>query len=430
MRLKLGYPGWSVLSGSFVCAALAIGFTSYVFGMFTLPVTEELGISRSTFNNGMIGTIIGGAVASPVIGRLLDFASIRLIMVACALGFGASLVAISRMDSLVGMMAILTLVLPFCTAGCGVLGANTTVVRWFKRRRGRALGVVALSTSVGGFIAQPLTAFLIDAFGWRDALALIGIGPMIIFLLMALFVVRDRPDESTPGFEQEFLQQEEVARANVPAAERAWTTRQIITSRNFWLVSLSIGLLFGIDQAVLLSQVPYFQDAGYALKVVSMLVAVKTISAIGGKLLVGYLADKVDLRLVFTSVAGCNALLLIVYSLQPSLWVLFVAVAFLGIAVGGVFPAWSTILAWLFGSRSYGSVMGLMAVIMQPFAMITMRFIGQIYDNTGSYLPAFVTFIVMDLVAIALIFLVKPPAAAETPEPDRIDSATATSRAA
>lgn len=419
MRLKLGYPGWSVLSGSFVCAALAIGFTSYVFGMFTLPVTEELGISRSTFNNGMIGTIIGGAVASPVIGRLLDFASIRLIMVACALGFGASLVAISRMDSLVGMMAILTLVLPFCTAGCGVLGANTTVVRWFKRRRGRALGVVALSTSVGGFIAQPLTAFLIDAFGWRDALALIGIGPMIIFLLMALFVVRDRPDEATPGYEQEFLQQDEVAKANVPAAERVWTTRQIITSRNFWLVSLSIGLLFGIDQAVLLSQVPYFQDAGYALKVVSLLVAVKTISAIGGKLLVGYLADKVDLRLVFTAVAGCNALLLVVYSLQPSLWVLFVAVAFLGIAVGGVFPAWSTILAWLFGSRSYGSVMGLMAVIMQPFAMVTMRFIGQMYDNTGSYLPAFVTFIVMDLVAIALIFLVKPPAAesaGDTPE--------------
>lgn len=408
MKLNFGYPGWSVLSGSFICAALAIGFTSYIYGMFTLPVTEELGITRSTFNNGMIGTIIGGAVASPVIGRLLDFLPIRVIMVSCALAFGASLVAISRMDSLVWMMVILTLVLPFSTAGCGVLGANTIVVRWFKRRRGRALGVVALSTSVGGFIAQPLTAFLIDTFGWRDALALIGLGPMTVFLLVALFVVRDRPNEATPGYEQEFLQQDEVAKANAPAVERLWTTRQIVTNRNFWLVSLSIGLLFGIDQAVLLSQVPYFQDAGYELKIVSLLVAVKAISAIGGKLMVGYLADKVDLRLVFTAVASCNALLLAIYIIQPSLWLLFASVALLGIAVGGVFPAWSTILAWLFGSRSYGSVMGLMAVIMQPFAMVAMRFIGQVHDNSGTYVPAFATFIVLDIIAIALIFMVRP----------------------
>lgn len=408
MRLNLGYPGWSVLSGSFVCAALAIGFTSYIYGMFTLPVTQELGISRSTFNNGMIGLIIGGAIASPVIGRLLDFLPIRSIMVVCALLFGGTLMLVSRMDSLLWMLLLLTIVLPFSTAGCGVLGANTIVVRWFKRRRGRALGVVALSTSVGGFIAQPLTAFLIDTFGWRDALFLIGVGPMVVFLLMALFVVRDRPTKSTSGYEQEFVHAAATGNVNTPAQERVWTTREIVTNRNFWLVSLSIGLLFGIDQAVLLSQVPYFQDAGYALKTVSLLVAVKAISAIGGKLLVGYLADKVDLRLVFTSVASCNALLLMVYIMQPSLWLLFAAVSLLGIAVGGVFPAWSTILAWLFGSRSYGSVMGLMAVIMQPFAMVAMRFIGQVHDNAGTYVPAFATFIVLDLIAIALIFLVRP----------------------
>lgn len=166
--------------------------------------------------------------------------------------------------------------------------------------------------------------------------------------------------------------------------------------------------MFGIDQAVLLSQVPFFQDIGYELKIVSVWVAVKAILAVGGKLLVGYLADKVDLRLVFTCVAGCNALLLGVYILQPSLWLLFGAVGFLGIAVVGVFPAWSTILAWLFGARSYGTVMGLMAVIMQPFAMVATRFIGVVFDETGTYLPAFTTFIVLDIVAIILIFMVRP----------------------
>ena len=139
MRLNFGYPGWSVLSGSFICAALAIGFTSYVYGMFTLPVTEELGITRSTFNNGMIGLIIGGAIPSRVMGRLVDFLPIRGRMLICALGWGGTLMAISRMESLLWMFILLTVILPFSTAGCGVLGANTIVVRWFKRRRiGRA----------------------------------------------------------------------------------------------------------------------------------------------------------------------------------------------------------------------------------------------------------------------------------------------------
>ncbi|WP_439134209.1 MFS transporter [Pseudomaricurvus sp.] len=410
MRLDRIYPGWSVLTGSFICAALAIGFTSYIYGMFTLPVTEELGITRSTFNNGMIGLIIGGAIASPIIGKLLDHFRTRWIMVFCALAYGGALMTVSRIDSLWLMLLLLTSLLPFSTAGCGVLGANTVVVRWFRNNRGKALGVLSLSTSVGGFVAQPLTALLIEAFGWRDALFLIGLGPMLIFLFVAFFIVRDRPSETTRGYEKEFGHVSATGDNDAATSfkeDRLWTTREIICNRNFWFVSIGLGLLFGIDQAVLLSQVPYFQDAGYELTLVSMLVAVKAISAVGGKLIVGYLADKVDLRYVFACVAGCNALLLCVYVLQPSLWVLFVAVTFLGIAVGGVFPAWSTIMAWLFGSRSYGTVMGLMAVIMQPFAMIAMRFIGQVHDQTGTYIPAFITFIVLDIVSIALIFMVR-----------------------
>lgn len=405
------YPGWQVLAGSFVCAALAVGFSSYIFGMFTVPVTEEFGISRATYNNGMIGLMLGNVIASPLLGRLLDRISARVIFTVSALIFGLSMITISRTESLGLMLFLLTIPLSFATSGCGVLAANTVVVRWFQRRRGRALGVVALSTSVGGFLSQPLTAFLIETFGWRDALLLIGIVPMAILLLTIALAVRSRPSDNLPGYQEEF--QTELAGDTTEGAagfqfERTWSPKELLRNRNFWLVAGGVGILFGIDQAVLVSQVPYFQDIGYDLQVVGLLVAVKTISAIGGKLLVGYLADKIDLRLVFAYVAGSNALLVSIYILQPSFWMLMLAVALLGIAVGGVFPAWSTIMAWLFGARSYGTVMGMMAIIMQPFAVITMRFIGEVYDRTGSYVPAFSLFVVLALTAIGLISLLRP----------------------
>ncbi len=62
----------------------------------------------------------------------------------------------------------------------------------------------------------------------------------------------------------------------------------------------------------------------------------------------------------------------------------------------------------MFGARSYGSVMGLMAIIMQPLAILATRFVGEVHDRSGSYIPAFGLFIVLGLTAIGLISLVRP----------------------
>src|SRR5699024_735440 len=87
--------------------------------------------------------------------------------------------------------------------------------------------------------------------------------------------------------------------------------------------------------------------------------------------------------------------------------VLLSCVALLGVAVGGVFPVWTTLMAWLFGARSYGTVMGLMMIIMQPFAVMALRFIGEVYDRSGSYIPAFGIFIGLVITAIVLIRLIR-----------------------
>ena len=58
------------------------------------------------------------------------------------------------------------------------------------------------------------------------------------------------------------------------------------------------------------------------MQAAAFIVSCMTMSAIGGKLMVGYLADKIDLRFVFLGVALAHISLLTVYILQPSYWVL------------------------------------------------------------------------------------------------------------
>jgi len=409
------YYGWKNMLGSFLCAGVAVGFTSYIFGMFAIPVTEEFGISRADFNNGMIAFMIGTTVMAPIVGHMLDRYSARRLLLIGGVAFGVCMMAISRMQSLWLMLLLIALPLTFAANASGMINANTVTVRWFSRRRGRALGFLALSTSVGGFIIQPLTAVLIESFGWRDALFLIGLLSMLIFLAMGILVIRDRPQGGETGYETEFISgntTEESAQEShvttIDPEERVWQKGELFRSRNFWLLAICIGIMFGIDQAVLVSQVPFFQDLGFDLTTAAILVSVKTISAIIGKLLIGFLADKVDLRLLFVYVAGCNAVLMTIYISQPSFSVLMVAVALLGVAVGGIMPVWTTLMAWLFGSRSYGTVMGFMSIIMQPFAIVTLRFVGEMHDRSGSYVSAFSVFVGLALFTIALIWLLKP----------------------
>lgn len=133
-----------------------------------------------------------------------------------------------------------------------------------------------------------------------------------------------------------------------------------------------------------------------------------TASAICGKLLIGYLADKVDLRYLFYAVALAHVALQLVYVAQPGYWTLLLFATLFGIAIGGVFPLWSTMLAWVFGTRNYGTVMGLMTIATKLLAIVGVRAIGEVYDVTGSYVPGFLAFIAAMIISALLAALVRP----------------------
>jgi len=404
------YPGWSVLIGVFISAAVAIGFTSYIFGMFAVPVSEEFGLSRAEYNNGFIALMAGVAFAAATIGKLLDRYSARHIMAVAGILFGFSFIAISQSTSVTLMLLLLAVPIPAGVAACGVVGANTVIVRWFERRRGRVMGVLALSTSVGGFLAQPATGWLIVNLGWREALLTLGLTALVLFTVLPLFLIRNHPRITDQGYASEFPEVGSPSEDEQPddSNGRQWSQLEVLKTRNFWFLALGVGIFFGVDQAILISQVPFFLDAGYSMEVAAMLVSIKTVSAIGGKLLVGFLTDKIDLRLLFAAVAFCNISLLCIYMIQPNFWVLVVALTFLGIAVGGVFPVWTMLVAWLFGTRSYGTVIGMTSIGTQIFAIVGARFIGEMYDSFGSYTPAFALFIGAMVLAIVLIRMTKP----------------------
>jgi len=406
------YPGCLVPAGLFICALTIVGCSTYTFGLFVVPVADSMDISRANINNAFITFLLGVGIISPFVGRLFDKFSARWIILAGGMSFSLGMMALSQLQAPALMLLVILGPISFGYTACGTLGANTVIVRWFQRRRGIALGTMAVATSAGGFLFAPFTATMIENFSWRQALLINGSVAGVAVIFMTTLLIRNSPSGTERGYSDEFSAQKDTAMPeendeNLPPAE-PYDYRALLTSRNFWCLTLGIGLLYGSDQAMVTSNVPYFQDIGIDLKAAAFIISCTTVSAIAGKLFVGYLADKVDLRMVYHGVAIAHICLLLLYLMQPSYWVLLVFATLFGIAIGGVFPVWSTLLAWTYGARNFGTVMGAMTIIFKGISIVTVRFVGEVRDATGSYHMAFWVFIAMVVFGMILISLMRP----------------------
>ncbi len=404
------YSGWIVLSACFVSAMLIVGATIYSFQLFVIPVTEEFGISRATANNAYISMLVGLALWSPLVGRLLDKFNAKYVIMFGALCFGGAFTLVAVAQNLLVMLVGIFVMLSIAVCSCGGLAGNAVTVRWFQKRRGRALGIMSVTSSVGGAMMVPIVSYLITAYGWRMAMIITGWSvAAIIFILVGLFV-RGRPVQTDIDNFDEFDVPEGGQESSQESGDdKTMTLKQIVTTRNYWLVAMGCGLLLASDQAVLTSKFPFLVDSGLTVLQATTIISTMTISAVAGKLIIGFMADYFDVRHLFALVALFHFLLLAVFLMRPDYWSLLIFVSIFGAAVGGIYPVWSSLTASAFGPASIGSVLGFMAPVMQGLSIIFVGFIGEVHSQTGAYDVAFQGFMVTVVLSVFFIYAMRVP---------------------
>lgn len=250
----------------------------------------------------------------------------------------------------------------------------------------------------------PLMALLVDAFGWRTAVAVMGAGVALLIAPLALLVIRERgPGTQTSVAAAPALRSPQP---ETPGARR-WSARELLGSRDFWLLALCIGLIMGVDQALLASLVAHGTDRGFSLQAASLLVSAISGSAIAGKLLVGALADRLDMRWLVIAVAVLTEIYLACLLAEPGYGALLAASLLVGAAVGGVTPLWAAFIGVRFGPASFGTAMGLMIPVQMPLILACLRYSGRAYDVSGGYEPAFLAFTGVVLIAALAVLPVK-----------------------
>ncbi|ARS28882.1 MFS transporter [Sphingomonas sp. KC8] len=402
------YRGWLVVIAGFTCAMLTVGATIYSFTFFVPVLVGDFGLTYVQANIGIMTLLVGMMIWSPLVGQLIDRLPIRLMICIGAALFGSGFVLLATADSLKVMMIAAAGPIAFGMVASGAIAANAITARWFRRRRGLAIGIIAVATSFGNAVMSPIAANAIESFGWRTAALSIGIGVSVVIAAVALLLMRDRPTEAQLIAGGEIVP--DAVTGQNPVDEPVWTLRAMLRQRNFWLIMFGCGLMLASDQTLIQTNGPYFKTKGISLVDASWLVSVGGISAVIGKLAAGWLADHIDVRKVSAVVALCHIVLLGFYIVWPGYWAMLAAFALIGLAIGGVFPVWTVLTANSFGSRSFGTALGAMALGMQPLSIATLYAVGRVRDATGSYDLAFYGLLGMVVLAFILISLTRPGA--------------------
>lgn len=186
------FYGWGIVSACFLIARYRGGALTYGFTAFFEPLVEEFGWSYTQVSIVLSLRGLEMGILAPFMGFLVDRFGSRKLTFAGIFIMGFALILLSMTDSLVMFYgAFILLVLGAGGSASTVL--LTAVAQWFRRNVGKAMGIVACGFGAGGILI-PVIVSIIDLYGWRTALIILGLG-MWAFGIPFSFILRQRPEQ-------------------------------------------------------------------------------------------------------------------------------------------------------------------------------------------------------------------------------------------
>jgi predicted MFS family arabinose efflux permease len=368
------------------------------FAVLYLPLVTEFQASRAEVATVQSVVLLLGGFAGPLIGWAFDrLGPRRLHQYAAVLAALAFLLA-SRVHSLSALVVTYGLIGGLMLAALGGQTNMVVAALWYPQGRGRAIALVDLGTGFGAFCVIPLGQALVTAIGWRGTLIVWAALLLVIVVPLNAFQhVPPRRDAAVTGSQ------------DVPAR---WTVSAAIRSAPFWwlaLMQFSGSCAFPVMNT---HMVAYAIGQGIAPETAATALGAVSLVSLGGRFATGWLSDRIGRPLTLTVAYGSAAvaiacLFLLARGGWPFWLVLYVG--FYGMAQGSTGIIGSARSADVFAGSSFGAIYGWMALAVGPGQALGAWVGGQIFDVTGSYLPAF-GFAVAALVAgVLAIWRVREP---------------------
>lgn len=393
-RPKIFY-GWIIVAAGAITLALVYGW-QLSYGIFLTELQGDFGWTRARLSGAYSLYMIVHGIMYLVAGSLNDRCGPRLMLTIAITTMGIAYALLSIINTPWQLYVFYGIMI-----GTGMsfayLPVMSTVTRWFKKKRGSALGTTGAIQGIGILISAPVIQFLIIEFGWRSSYLILAVLLVVILLPVSRLM---RLDPSEKGLSPDGVE-ETVTRNKLPSSVTGLTLMQAIKTKAFWLLFIMYLLFLSPLHTIMVHLKVYAVGVGIPEMIAATILGLVSGGSIVGMIVIGKVSDKIKkgtcLFIVYILLA--TTMLYLIEARQ--VWQFYLFSLTYGFGMGGGLILFPVIIGERFGTKFHGSIFG--ALSMAHIAAATgPSLAGYIHDTTGSYELAIIIGAVASFIAMGL----------------------------
>ncbi|SNY92557.1 Predicted arabinose efflux permease, MFS family [Cohaesibacter sp. ES.047] len=367
-KTRLPY-GMIILLG---CTIAALGFgPRATMGFFLTPVTNENGWSREIFSLAIAIQNLVWGLAQPFVGMIADRFGTARVLVVGALTYSASLFWMSTVQDPSSFVMSAGVLMGIGIAGSGfflVLAAFTRLLPLHIRSVAFGLGTAA--GSMGQFLFAPISQGLMNSYGWRETLMIMGVIVLIVPLIAPVF--RGKPQSSSLAGERE--------QSLLEALREAF-------GHNSYVLLVFGFFVCGWHLAFITTHLPPFiADYGIDAKWGGWAIALIGLFNMVGAFLSGILGRKMPLRYMLSFIYFARSVVIAIFIMMPiSVVSILMFSAAMGLLWLSTVPPTQGLVIKIFGTRYIATLFGFVFLSHQIGSFLGVWLGGLLYDIYGSY---------------------------------------------
>jgi MFS family permease len=386
--------GWVIVAVGALMGCIGMG-SLFSLAVFLDPIATATGWSRAGISASMTVAFLAMGLGSFGWGWVSDRHGPRIVGIAGGLMLGTGLLLASQATSLLAFQLAYGL---FLGAAVGAFFAPmmATASGWFDRHRALAVSLVSAGLGMAPVTVAPFAQWLLlSGHDWRTAQLVIGLVAWAV-LLPAALLLRRPPVLAAPAIV-----------AGAPASP-GFTARQALGTRQFVVLAATFFACCLAHSGPIFHVVSYAVVCGLSSMAAVSVYSLQGLAGLGGRLLLGVLADRYSAKPVLIGGLLLQALAIGAFLPARSLGEFYAVAAVFGLAYGGVMPLYAVLARDYFGPRVMGTVFGA-ATMVSCLGMAAGPAVGGwIFDRFGSYAGMHLASLAIGFGAVAIAFTFPP----------------------
>lgn len=398
-KSKKMFYGWWIVIGSVLVTATIVPSVMALANKFLIPVTTDMGISRSAFSLGNALLQAVGIFLAPLITKKLANGNLQRIQMFSII-FYCIVYATFALAQTPIHLYIISFILGIAFLGATMIPISIMITNWFYKKRGLAMSLALSGVGIGGFVFSPLITSWLENYGWRISYLIFAVIMLAVSLPVSIFIFRKSPeDKSLKAFDIDEVAKNETSSNG--DFDLTVSTKESFTKPFF--IILALGMIFnGLINTAALGQFPPALEELHGPIVAATIISLYSLVGIFGKLILGWVNDRFGIvkGILFGCITFGLAFFMMLFASNIVITYLMAISFGLGNAMGAVMPPLLT--STIYGPKKYGEVYGYISSATQLGLTFGSILVASIFDFTRSYKPAWV---IMILFTIGVIIL-------------------------